>query len=126
MVAEQDIIGRIQQRRRDLGMSYRVVAERSGLGAPTVQNVLTGKVNARLHTILSIARALGVEIGVARVETVWTMRERQAQSKARHLAAVAQGSAALEGQAASATTLTTVQRQIAHELLAGPNLRLWS
>ncbi|MHC4563301.1 MAG: helix-turn-helix domain-containing protein [Planctomycetota bacterium] len=126
MVAEQDIIGRIQQRRRDLGMPYRVVAERSGLGVRAVQSVLTGKATPRLDTILSIAQALGVGIGVAQVNSERAMRERQAKLKAGKLAAIAQGSAALEGQAATDTTLTNVRRRIMNELLAGPNLRLWS
>lgn len=126
MVAVKDILERLQARRRALGMPYRVLAERAGLSLATVQRALGGGANVRFDTLTMIARAVGATVELADDLTSQAMREAEAVKKARQLAAVAQGSAALEGQAVSSDTTKAVEDRLMHELLAGPAIRLWS
>ena len=74
----------------------------------------------------AIAEALGARISLTRSTNASAFRRRQARAKAHRLAALAQGSAALEVQAVDRETLKRTERRLAAKLLSGPPLRLWS
>ena len=127
MTRAQDILTELNDRRRKLGMSCGVLAKRSGLTRWTVQRVLSGKASdIRLGSLLALANALGVDIGIARRRSVQSLRRQQARAKARRLAGVAQGSAALEGMGVPDKELRAIARGIEDKLVAGPAIRLWS
>ena len=126
MVTASNIIDELESRRNELGMSCHLLAKRCGLAMRTVQRVLHGEVDARLQTLLAIAGVLGADIGLAKRQSIHGMKDRQARAKARRLAAIAQGSSALEGQAVNKATVRKVERRIADGLRAGSNIRLWS
>ena len=121
-----NIIRELELRRIRLGMSRRILSERAGLGIATVTRILSGKGDARLQTLLSIAEALGADIALTGKQGTRDMKDEQAKAKARRLTAIAQGSSALEGQAVNARAAQRIERQIADGLLAGPKIRLWS
>ena len=115
----------LERRRRELGMSRAVVARRSGLSLPTVQRILSGGgETAAFVNVLAIANALGIRLEV-RAEDADEILERQAREKARHLVALVQGSAGLEGQAVDERSLKQMERRTVHELRAGSKRRLW-
>ena len=126
MTQAQDILTRLEARRKDLGMSRKALAERSNLTALTVQKVLRGGKNANLSTVLAISQALGAQIGLVRASKLSAVKRRQAKAKAHQLVAITQGSAALEAQAVDDDAIKRAERQIEADLLSGPAIRLWA
>ncbi len=126
MTQAQDILAKLEARRKGLGMSCKALAERSGLTALTVQKVLRGGKNANLSTVLAISQALGAQIGLVRASKLSAVKRRRARAKAHQLAAITQGSAALEAQAVDDDAIKHAERQIEADLLSGPAIRLWA
>ena len=99
------ILGQLEQRRRDLGLPNRVLAERSGLGIASVQRTLGGLTEPRLNTLGAIAETLGVTVAIGTwpkvisAMSVDQMLTARAEEKAKELVALAQASAGLEAQA---------------------------
>lgn len=126
------IVSALDARREELGMSYEILAHRSGVGARTARRVLKGEVNPELLTMNSIAKVLGVEVVIgsklhlARVEDAAAMRKRQAIAKAKKLVGMVQGNSALEGQAVSKKIAGEMIQRTIVELLSGPEYKLWS
>ena len=125
-----NIINVLQNRRRQLGMPYKALAKRANLGMVTVQRALNGETGVRFDTIAAIAECLGINFEAAdtiKVNTIEvnTILEQQARQKAKHLVALTQGSAGLEGQGVGIETRHRVEDKIVHELLAGSKKRLW-
>jgi transcriptional regulator with XRE-family HTH domain len=126
----------LDRRRRELGMSYRVLAELSGVSLPVVQRLLAARIRSpRFENVMAIADALGN--GAARIQADGTcafefptsaeaLRESQARGKARRLVAMVQGTSALEGQAVGDAAYNSMIKRTYHELLAGSCHRLWS
>jgi len=128
MAQVHDILVDLDRRRRELRMPLRVLAKRSGVSLSTAQRVLEGSTNARLGTILALAETLGAEPlrGFKFSKSAEAMQREEARAKADRLAGLAQGTAALEGQAVPPGVRLRVRRRIAYKLLAGPPVRLWS
>lgn len=126
----------LDRRRRDLGMSYRVVSEMSGVSLPVVQRILSAKLQSpSFPNVMAVAKALGG--GVPRIEpdgyctfdfpvSAEKLRERQAEKKARRLVSLVQGTSALEAQAVGSDTYNDMIRRTTRELLVGPGRRLWA
>jgi transcriptional regulator with XRE-family HTH domain len=126
----------LELRRRELGMSYRVLAQRSGVSLPVVQRLLSGRIQSpSFRNVMAVAQALGE--GLPRVlpdgsctfdfgVSAQKLREQQAEQKARGLVGMVQGTSALEAQAVNKTVYHTMVERTCHELLAGSNQRLWS
>ena len=118
----------LNDRRTRLGMPMRVVAERAGVSLPTVQRIMSGKhENVALGAVIKVARALGAEVAIQPPSATDTeaIRKRQAYAKARRLAAMAQATSALEGQAVGRTVVEGVVERIAHDLLRSRH-KLWA
>jgi transcriptional regulator with XRE-family HTH domain len=117
----------LNHRRRQLGMSYAALADRSGVPFRTVVRILSGKQKgANFANVLAIAEALGAGIHFDRNAGVEEFREQQARKKATRLVSMLQGTSALEGQAVDEEMIKQMISQTVHELLAGPKRRLWS
>ncbi len=126
MAQTRDMLAELDQRRKELGMSFRILARQSGLGPTTVQRVLGGQSGERFETLLKIAEALGVGIGIIKPRRVTAVRRDWAKMKAGKIVALAQGSAALEDQAIDGTAMKRIEKDIEDSLLADTNLRLWA
>ena len=94
--------------------------------ARTVQGVLRGRKSANLSTVLAISQALGAQIGLVRESKLSAVKRRRAKAKAHQLAAMTQGSAALEAQAVDSNVIKHAERQIEEDLMSGSALRLWA
>ena len=114
-------------RRKTLRMSFRVVAERSGLGLRTVQRVLSSRdPNAKLDTVLQIADALKIELLPKEIGTARSVRRKAAAIKAARLASMVQGTSVLESQGVPKKDLREIEGEIAEKLLSGPRRELWA
>ena len=127
MAVSSAIIHDLNERCWQLGMSHAAVARLSGVSLPTVQRIL-GKEDhdATLSKLLAIAEALGLGLYSQPEAKVDVLREQQARQKAERLVGMVQGSSALEGQAVDQDTYERMVEQTIHELLAGPNRKLWA
>jgi len=123
----QSILEKLENRRRELGISQSALAERSGVSLPTVQRILTGhSPAASFETTVAIANALGMEFDVVPIFPAEELLERQACKKAERLVGLVQGTSALEAQAVPARQLGQMIRKTVQELLAGSRRRLWA
>jgi hypothetical protein len=125
----------LNRRRRELGMSYRVLSERSGVSLPVVQRLLAAKVRApSFPNVMAVVRALGG--GAPRTLTdgsctfefpvsAQKLREQQSRRKARKLVGLVQGTSALEAQAVDGDAYEEMIERTSRELLVGSNQRLW-
>ena len=119
--------GTLQKRRRELGLSYELLAQRSGVSRPTVQRILSGRFpSASFASVVAIAGALGLELRFTSTDTPKQLKQEQARKKAKKLVAVVQGTCGLEGQGVDLIGFDAMVEQTTHELLAGSKRRLWS
>lgn len=116
----------LKQRRESLGMSYSVVAARSGVSEPTVKRILGGQVaEASFANVVAIAEVLGASFGIEEVDPEELCRQ-QARRKAEQIARLVQGTSALESQAVDQTAYDRLVERSFHQLMAGSRRRLWS
>ena len=110
----------LDQRRRDLGLSYDLLSKRCGVSRPTVQRILSGRqAAASFSNILAISDALGLALRFDSEVAPQTLKREQAEQKARKLVALVQGTSGLEGQAVDRETVASMVEKTTHELLTG-------
>jgi transcriptional regulator with XRE-family HTH domain len=122
----------LENRRRRLGMSKRILAKRAGISLPTVNRILAGKEKRpaigsvqALAVVLGVVLRLGVEISLDEVRDALTFRKEHASEKARRLVRMVQSTMGLEAQAVDSQAVDEMIEQTTCELLAGPSQRLW-
>ena len=127
MTSRQPLFEKLEARRRDLGLSQSVLAERSGVSLPTVHRILASHAKtASVDNILAIAQVLGMDLeAVPRIGTQEIL-EQQATKKAEQLVGMVQGTSGLEGQAVSGKQIGQMIKKTVQELLAGSRRRLWA
>lgn len=117
----------MNQRRRDLGISYELLSKRCGVSRPTVQRILSGRhTAASFANIVAIAESLGLGLRFDTKVDVRKLAQEQAERKATKLVALVQGTSGLEGQAVDEKAVKSMVERTTHELLTGPKRKLWS
>ncbi len=118
---------KLENRRRELGLSQSALAERSGVSLPTVQRILSGhSPAASFENTLAIAQVLGMQLDAVPVIPAQEVLKAQALKKAERLVRMVQGTSALEAQAVSARHIGQMIKKTVQELLAGSRRRLWA
>ena len=120
-----DILADLNERRRQLGMSEIVVAQRADLSLSTVQRMFNGTGTPSSAALVAVASALGAKL-VLKGKSILRMQHERASTKAERLVRLVQGSSALEGQAVDKATRRQMVQRTKAELLAGPPRRLWA
>jgi transcriptional regulator with XRE-family HTH domain len=121
------LLRNLDERRRDLGLSYEQLSKRCGVSRPTVQRILSGHHSAAsFANIVAIADTLGLRLRFDSRVDARDLKREQAQRKAKKLVALVQGTSGLEGQAVGEGDFNSMVEQTTHELLAGSKRRLWS
>jgi transcriptional regulator with XRE-family HTH domain len=127
MIPNASNINGLNERRKRLGMSYKVLAARSGISIATVQRILScGNDQANFYNVVAVAKALGMTASFTERVSDIELREQQAQKKSKCLISLLQGTSGLEGQAADDQTVRDMVQQTIHELLAGSSRKLWA
>ena len=114
----------LNERRRELGMSFAALAQRSAVPLPTVQKILYG--NERrpdFFKVAAIAKALGITLTMT-TTPAQEFRRQQAERKARRLVSMTHATSGLEAQAVPGI-VADLTAQTVSELLAGSRLELW-
>ena len=126
MIQRIPVFQLLDQRRRELGMTYAILAKRSRVSVATVCRILSGSdPGASFANVQAVAEALGMAVSLTSASDPTEYRLQQAQQKARRLVGLVQGTSALEGQAVDAEAIEDMQNQTIHELLAGSPRKLW-
>jgi transcriptional regulator with XRE-family HTH domain len=119
--------GALQRRRQALGLSYELLAQRSGVSRPTVQRILSGRYSAAsFSSVVAIGEALGLKLKFDSTAAPEQLKREQARTKAKKLVSQVQGTSGLEGQAVDRAGVEALVEQTTHELLAGSKRKLWS
>lgn len=120
------LVGRMRSLREALGMSYAVIAARSGVSEPTVKRIFGGQIGeASFANVAAVAEALGAPLGMEATDPE-EMCRRQARHKAEQIARLVQGTSALENQAVDAQGYERLVERSYHQLMAGSRRKLWS
>src|SRR5262249_52508550 len=70
--------GVLQRRRQELGLSYELLAQRSGVSRPTVQRILSGRYpTASFASVVALGYALGLELRLASAVTPQQLKREQ-------------------------------------------------
>ena len=127
MQTRQPLFEKLENRRRELGLSQSALAERSGVSLPTVQRILSGhSPAASFENTLAIAEVLGMQLDAVPVIPAKELLKQQAHKKAERLVRMVQGTSALEAQGVSARHIGQMIKKTMQELLAGSRRRLWA
>ena len=122
-----DLLNILQQRRKELALSYAMLAERSGVPIATLKRMFhDGLESASLHNVFAVAEAMGVSIQGQSAEAPADFLEKAAEEKARRLVGMVQATSALEAQAVAQVFVAGMIKQTVHELMAGPARRIWA
>jgi len=116
----------LDQRRRALGLSAELLAQRAGVSRSTVIRVLEDPAGSTLGNVLKVLDVLGLALEVRPVAKPEDLRRRQALAKAERLVRLVQGTSALEGQGVSESKRKAMVRDTAEDLLRGSRRRLWA
>tara|TARA_R110002072_G_scaffold260238_1_gene418737 strand:- start:907 stop:1287 length:381 start_codon:yes stop_codon:yes gene_type:complete len=109
---------------RESGMTYSVLADRSGVSVATLKRMFSNTPkNVSFANVLAVAEAFGVSITLSVDEDI---RRKRAEVKARQIISMVQGTSALEAQALSESQIERMVEKTVHELLAGSNRKLWA
>jgi transcriptional regulator with XRE-family HTH domain len=117
----------LDERRRELELSYELLSKRCGVSRPTIQRILSGHhAAASFANVVAIAESLGLGLRFDYKVDTRDLKREQAERKAKRLVALVQGTSGLEGQAVDEMSVESMVEQTAHELLAGSKRKLWS
>lgn len=117
---------RLQGRRKTLGMTYATLAQRSGVPTATVERVLSSRpYKVGLEDVLTIASALGMNLELQEEADAVDMVRRQAETKARKLVDMVQGTSLLEAQGIDDDQRQRMIEETTLQLLSSPRRRLW-
>lgn len=127
MKTPHPLFGKLEARRRKLGISQAALADRCGVSLPTTHRILSGHGStASLENVLAIAQFLGMELEAVPRLDAETILEQQARRKAEKLVRMVQATSALESQGVSARHIGQMTNKTVQELLAGSRRRLWA
>ena len=115
----------LEQRRKDLGMSRRILAKRSGVSLSTAVRVLQGDSSVSIQSLKNIASALGARIPVEPIDDPDKLIEVQARKKAEYIVRLVQGNSALEMQAVDDAARRKMIERTFRELMTGSKRRIW-
>ena len=108
----------LDERRKQLMMTYKALARRSGVSLSTVRRVLAGDYGrSSFGAISRVAQALGLDVVFHSRESAPDVREQQARRKAERLVRMVQGNCALEAQAVDQSEFDDMVERTALELI---------
>ncbi|MCA9274968.1 MAG: helix-turn-helix domain-containing protein [Phycisphaerales bacterium] len=123
---QPEILTTLRARRRELGMTFEILADRSGVSVSTLKRMLASTASdASMSDTLAVAQALGVTLS-ARMPSAEEFREEQAHAKARKLVRMVQGTSALESQGVDDDHIRRMIERTVRDLLNGPRRKLWA
>ena len=116
----------LENRRRAVGMTFDDLARRSKVSRATVCRILRGDhASVSFSKVMAVADALGLSAFFDPVVDNDAFLERQAESKAKFLVGMVQGTMGLEAQGVNSFDVDRMVRETTRTLLAGSKRKLW-
>ena len=120
-----ELIKKIRQRKKEMGITVDNLAQLSGIGVRTVHRLLSGD-DVKLSTVEKITATMGLDLAGNTIIPLNKLREQRACQKARYLATLVQGTSTLEKQGLNPKGIDQVIKLFEHALLNGQyRNRLW-
>ncbi|KFL32978.1 helix-turn-helix transcriptional regulator [Sulfurospirillum sp. SCADC] len=119
------LVERIEQRRKQLKISLENLAKLSQLGLRTLNRFLAGD-DVKLSTVESITTILGLDFAGNEVVPVTQLQKNRAHQKAQFMASLVQSTSALEMQGLEKETVEKMIAEFEQSFLSGEyKKRLW-
>lgn len=118
---------KLNQRRLELGMTFEILSNRSGLPVSTLKAIFSkGIEQASFSNVIRIANALGMDVELSDEADSYQLLKQQARRKARELVGMVQATSGLESQALPQYQIEAMTEQLIHQLMAGSRRKLWA
>ncbi len=117
----------IKMIRHQLGMSQIILSKRAGVPQSTISRIEKGDKDVNLSTLNKISHALscGLLVLPMLVESIETIRRRQAHKQAKNHIRYLKGTMNLEKQEPDIKLIHALLREEENRLLQGPGSKLW-
>ena len=120
-----ELIEKIRQRKKEIGITVDNLAQLSGIGVRTVHRLLSGD-DVKLSTVEKITETMGLDLAGNTIIPLDRLRKQRARQKARYLATLVQGTSTLEKQGLDPKGIDQIIKLFEDTLLYGQyRNRLW-
>jgi transcriptional regulator with XRE-family HTH domain len=120
-----DLLHKIVDRKKDLGLTDSNIATLSNLGARTIARFFAGE-DVKLSTIEKITQLLGLDFAGNEIIDSKTLKHNRAREKALYLVSLVQDTSSLEQQGLESNDIDLLIRNTQNEFLTGKyKERLW-
>ncbi len=117
-MTKNDLIKKIKQRKKTLGITIENLAKLSGLGIRTLNRFLAGE-DVKLSTVEKVTLLLGLDFAGNETISIEELRQKRAKEKALFMASLVQSTSALEMQGLDNPALKKIIHQFEEEFLYG-------
>lgn len=124
-MTKNDLIKKIKQRKKLLGITIENLAKLSGLGIRTLNRFFAGK-DVKLSTVEKITILIGLDFAGNETISLEELKQNRAKEKALFMASLVQSTSALEMQGLDNPALERIINQFEEEFLYGKYYdKLW-
>lgn len=113
-----ELIKKIQDRRKDIGISINNLSKISQVSTKTISNFFTG-VDIKISTLEKITNVLGLDSLGNEVLSIETLNEKRAEEKALYIVSLVQDTLSLEMQGLHINELNTLIEDTKKQFLTG-------
>jgi transcriptional regulator with XRE-family HTH domain len=117
-MTKNDLIKKIKERKKTLGITIENLAKLSGLGIRTLNRFLAGE-DVKLSTVEKVTLLLGLDFAGNETISLEELRQKRAKEKALFMASLVQSTSALEMQGLDNPALEKIINQFEEEFLYG-------
>lgn len=117
-MTKNDLIKKIKERKKTLGITIENLAKLSGLGIRTLNRFLAGE-DVKLSTVEKVTLLLGLDFAGNETISIEELRQKRAKEKALFMASLVQSTSALEMQGLDNPALEKIIHQFEEEFLYG-------
>jgi len=121
-----DVLERVKQRKKQLGLTIDNISKLSNLGNRTVTRFFAGA-DVKLSTLEKISNILGIDFAGNEVVDIQTLKENRAKEKALQIVSLVQDTSSLEMQGLEDKQIQLLVNETKEEFLTGKYRRyLWT
>jgi predicted transcriptional regulator len=124
-MTRQDLVYKITNRKKELGLTNANIASLSGITERTVMRLFAG-LDVKFSTIEKITQLLGIDFAGNEVIDINTLRHNRARTKALYVASMVQDTSSLEQQGLNTHQLDKLVSNIQNRYLNEYQKNLWN
>ncbi len=121
-----ELLKKVQERQKEVGVTLENIAKLSSLGSRTVARFFSGK-DVKLSTAEKITEMLGLDFAGNEVVEIKVLKERRAKERALYIVSLVQDTSSLEMQGLKNDEITTLLQEVKEQFLYGKyQKKLWA